>query len=94
MFLLPKYHPNYVVSPTHEHLYDMRSKPLSYILNMKLEPSINSGTPILSLLLGSQQLDLCSALKETLSVFSVSANWPAGRAAGLQQPASAAVNIK
>ncbi len=43
---------------------------------------------------GFQQLDLCSALKETLSVFSVSANWPAGRAAGLQQPAAAAVNIK
>lgn len=43
---------------------------------------------------GLQQLDLCSALKEPLSVFCVSANWPAGRAAGLQQPAAAAVNIK
>ena len=48
----------------------------------------------LSLFSGFQQLDLCSALKETLSVFSVSANWPAGQAAGLQQPAAAAVNIK
>ena len=43
---------------------------------------------------GFQQLDLCSALKEPLSVFCVSANRPAGRAAGLQQPAAAAVNIK
>lgn len=44
----------------------------------------------------SRQLHLCSALKkgETLQVFSLSANWPAGRAAGLQQPAAAAVNIK
>ncbi len=44
--------------------------------------------------LGFQQLNLCFALKETLRVFSVSANWPAGQAAGPQQPAAAAMNIK
>ena len=47
---------------------------------------------------GLQQLDLCSALKKPLSVVCVSANQPAGwlvgRAAGLQQPAAAAANIK
>lgn len=50
--------------------------------------------PMSVLLVGLGVFDLRSALKETLNVFLVSANWAICRAAGLQQPASAAVNIK